>query len=266
MGQIFHACAYDIETKTRCIIDADKFHANCYAHSGTVLSMHYLLRQKPYHVMWKGDYAIDKVKFIENNVKRWKSIDVMDEAIDYFDWSNTHSVQYSGYLLNHTKKQAINLADYHRLSKFIHKTDMEMAIDLVPVLTETGGGTQMALYDGVSDDSTEELAGQWCGDLLQIMNESPEDYQIVRCCFAEIWSRVKYCYLTFGVNKADYLLKNSNGELFKSATLNLLHGKRMDMKYIKVERNKDNKMCFHRYDHDQTIADLKQTIANLNQK
>ena len=52
MGQIFHACAYDIETKTCCVYDADKFHANCYSNCGTVFSMHYLLRQKPYRIMW----------------------------------------------------------------------------------------------------------------------------------------------------------------------------------------------------------------------
>jgi len=30
MGQIFYSSAYDIETKTCCVYDADKFHANCY--------------------------------------------------------------------------------------------------------------------------------------------------------------------------------------------------------------------------------------------
>jgi len=64
MGQIFHACAYDIETKTCCVIDADKFHANCFADSGAVLSIHYLLRQKPYRVMWGGNHvALDLTDF-----------------------------------------------------------------------------------------------------------------------------------------------------------------------------------------------------------
>ena len=57
MGQIFHACAYDIDTKTCCVYDADKFHANCYSSCGTVLSMHYLLRQKAYRIMWGGEYV-----------------------------------------------------------------------------------------------------------------------------------------------------------------------------------------------------------------
>ena len=111
MGQIFHACAYDIETKTCCVMDADKFHANCFAHSGAVRSIHYLLRQKPYRVMWGGDYVVggltdfsrtedllgistycncnyeyfkkddierhlDKTKFIGDNSKLWTKINV----------------------------------------------------------------------------------------------------------------------------------------------------------------------------------------------
>ena len=57
MGQIFNACAYDIETKICCVLDADKFHANCYSYSGAVGSLHYLLRQKPYRIMWGGGYV-----------------------------------------------------------------------------------------------------------------------------------------------------------------------------------------------------------------
>ena len=272
MGQIFHACAYDTETKTCCVLNADKFHANCYSSCGTVLSMHYLLRQKPYRIMWGGDYVVDdslekisrtedllgiatywdyfgfdideeglraksyydKIKFIDENSKSWEKIDVLDEAVEYFDWEDTQSVKYSGYLVNHTKKQAVDLADYYRQSKYLTTTSVEMVIDLVPVLTETGGGTSMALYDGISVDSTEELAGQWCGDLLQIVDELPETYQLINCCFAEIWGRVRYCYRTFGANEDGYLLSDSNGKLFESAKLNF-YGKRSAARYIKVE-------------------------------
>ena len=37
MGQIYHANIYDIEEKTACVMDADKFHANCYSFSRTVV-------------------------------------------------------------------------------------------------------------------------------------------------------------------------------------------------------------------------------------
>jgi hypothetical protein len=57
MGQIFHACAYDIDKKKCCVYDADKFHANCYSFSAEVHAMHYLLRKKAYRIMWGGNYA-----------------------------------------------------------------------------------------------------------------------------------------------------------------------------------------------------------------
>jgi len=59
MGQIFYAVAYDIENKECSVANADKFHANCYIYSWDVVGIHYLLRQKPYRVMWGGDYVLD---------------------------------------------------------------------------------------------------------------------------------------------------------------------------------------------------------------
>ena len=58
MGQIYSACIYDIEDRTACVMDADKFHANCYSFCGTVAVAHYLLRNKPHNVMWGGDYIV----------------------------------------------------------------------------------------------------------------------------------------------------------------------------------------------------------------
>ena len=287
MGQIFHACAYDIDTKSCCVLDADKFHANCYSYCGTVFSMHYLLRQKPYRIMWGGAYVFihdnlekfsktedllgistywdtlgfgmdnenfqsksyyDKIKFVHENSKSWTKIDVWDKVKEYFDWENTHSVKYSGFLLNHTKKQAIDLAAYYMQSKYLTESGIELAIDLVPVLTETGGGTTMALFDGISVDSTEELAGEWCGDILQIVDELPKDYQLINCCFAEIWGRARYCFRTFGTNEEGFVLNDCNGKLFESADLDL-YEKRSQARYVKVEKIDDNKIRFCQYDN-----------------
>lgn len=272
MGQIFHACAYDTELMTCCVYDADKFHANCFSFCGTVYSMHYLLRQKPYRVMWGGYSALsdnnfagfsrdedlhglstyideeflemnsdnfksvsaDKIKFIGENNKLWKNMDVWDEAIQYFDAKKNHSVRYSGYLLNHTQKMAVNLADYHERSKYLSKDGIEMSIDVVPVLTETGNGAQMALFDGISAETTENLFGKWCGDLLQIVEKLPEDYQLIDCCFAGIWERAKYCYRKFGINENRNLLKDSSGNLYEVAKLNFFE-KRGSVSYVRVE-------------------------------
>ena len=277
MGQIFHACAYDIETRTCCAIDADKFHANCYSFSGAVLSMHYLLRQKPYHIMWGGGYVViddnlkdissteillgistyedyesfeynnediqsksyyDRVKFIDDNGKLWNRIYVWDDAERYFDWNKTHSALYCGYLINHSQKLAVDLADYHQRSKFLNKEGESMAIDAVPVLTETGGGAQMAYFDGVSYDSTEKLAGKWCGDLLQIVDELPDGYEVIDCCFADVWQRAKYCCRTFGTNKSGYILSGDDSSMYKAAPLDIF-GERGLPCYIKVEETQD---------------------------
>lgn len=280
MGQIFYSCAYDIDTKTCCVYEADKFHANCYSSSGTVFSMHYLLRQKAYRIMWGGNYvAINdnlmkfsrvedllgistylryedfsgnnnpnlkdyegKALFIDENNKQWKRINVWEEALDYFDWDANYAVKYSGYLLNHTKKLAVDLADYYIQSKYSTKNGIDMAIDVVPVLTETGEGTPMAFFDGIAIETTEYLAGTWCGDLLQIVDDLPEDYQIINCCFVEIWSKAKDCFHKYGVNENGYIYKDNSGALYEVVRLDF-YFKRRSYKYIKAEVN-DNKIKY----------------------
>jgi hypothetical protein len=66
MGQLFDACAYDVENKKCCVFHADKFHANCYSYSGAVFSMHYLLRQAPYRIMWSGSDLIEDISEVNN--------------------------------------------------------------------------------------------------------------------------------------------------------------------------------------------------------
>jgi hypothetical protein len=238
-------------------MDADKFHANCYSYSAAVLSMHYLLRQKPYRIMWGGHYvSIDgefekfneeedllgistyndlscfmtddkehsesycnKVKFIMENNKLWNRINVWEEAKKYFDWKNTKSVLYSGYLVNHTKKKAVDLAAYYAQSISLFSNKSEYAIDLIPPLTETGGGLEMALFDGLSTDSTEQFRGIWRSDLLQIVNELPSGYDLIRCCFAEVYRRALYCYNKFGVDKENLVLADSDGRKFVAAPI-----------------------------------------------
>ena len=275
MGQIFNACAYDIDNRVCYTAYADKFHANCYSYSGAVASMHYLLRQKPYRVMWGGEYVLiddyledisnedillgisiyedmedfkcnnddieklsyyEKIKFIDDNSKTWEHKSVWDEALEYFDLKNTYCVNYDGFLVNHTKKQAINLKEYFSNSKFF-RSGVEAVIDLVPVLTETGGGTAMALFEGITSDSTEHLAGDWCGDLLQIVEECPNGYELIEFCISQSTDKMRYCYKKYGTNEEGYLLKNENGDLFRAFSFNpfIENGRDMEQ-YIKVTK------------------------------
>jgi len=259
MGQIFHATVYNTETRKCISIDADKFHANCYSYCGIVCIVHYLLRNGPYNVMWCGGYVgiydniryflseekllgisvskdikyferhydedisksfyYDKLKFIDENHNTWEKMDVWDEALNYFDYKNTKSVKYDGYLINHTKKQVIDLKDYYHKSLLINRHSEEYLIDLIPCLTESGSGSVMALFDGASEEVTEELIGKWCGDLLEIVDQYPEDYVKVNCCFASLPERLFYCIKCFGIDEEGYVLKNKEGEKFKGVKL-----------------------------------------------
>jgi hypothetical protein len=268
MGQIFLACAYDIENKKCCLFDADKFHANCYSYSGAVFSMHYLLRQAPYRIMWGGDEVIEyiseindeeyllglstflnsdnfnldseelketdysKIDFIDKNSKLWDHIDLEDEAIDYFDWERNKSVKYSGYLVNHTKKSAIDLKDFFKKSTALRQYT-KFVIDAVPFLTETGGGIEMAILNGITTESTENLSGTWCSDLLQIVDTLPDGYELINCCISPIGERAIYCFTKYGVNYDGLLLKDTQGNLFTGCKLSVFTNERGPTYYIK---------------------------------
>jgi hypothetical protein len=175
--------------------------------------------------------------------KKWKEIDVWEEAKKYFEMGIKKCVKYENFLVNHTKKFAIDLADYYAQSKAMTKNGEEYAIDPIPVLTETGRGAQMAFYNGIIDETTEQLAGQWCGDLLQIVDSLPENYSLINCCFAESNSKFLYCYNMFGVNKDGFLLSDKKGNIFKMVRLNL-YGKRGPVKKIRINEKEEDGIEF----------------------
>jgi hypothetical protein len=187
----------------------------------------------------KYNECLDKVKFIYDNSKSWTKMDVWDDAEKYFDMDNNQCVKYENFLVNHSKKLAIDLADYFYQSKAMTKNMEKYAIDPILVLSETGGGTQMAFFDGITEETTEELAGGWCGDLLQIVNSLPDGYSLINCCFAELMGKLNYCYCEFGSNKAGFLLKNDKENLLKAVLLNL-RGKRGPVMRVKVKEKKDS--------------------------
>ncbi|MDR3165951.1 MAG: hypothetical protein LBU13_10290 [Synergistaceae bacterium] len=181
---------------------------------------------------------LDKAKFIGDNYSRWKRINVWNEALEYFNMHNTHSVKYNGYLLNHTQKLAVNLGDYFVRSMFWTEEKKLAVVDPVPVLTETGGGSRMAFFEGIAEDSTDQLFGKWCGDLLQIVDQVPGEYELIDCCFVEIWNRAKFCYSLYGVDESNYILGDWDGNRYKCALYNFLE-KRSRARYVKVELTED---------------------------
>jgi len=163
-----------------------------------------------------SERELEGIQFIRENEGSWNRINAQQEAICFFDWERTRSVIYSDYLVNHTQRLAVDLADYFSRSKMLSINGIVHVIDAVPFLTETGGGTPMALV-GVSIDSTEKLATSWCGDLLEIVDAIPAGYSLIDCCLADVKGRARHCYKHFGVNEDGYLLGDENGALFEAA-------------------------------------------------
>jgi hypothetical protein len=184
-------------------------------------------QEKPYY---------NKVKFIEENNKHWKRLNVEDEACDYFNYEITQSVEYSGFLINHDRQLAVNLENYYNCSKFyLNSRPKLVAVDLIPVLTDNCGGSRMAMLKGISAETTENLFGQWCGDLLQISNTVPEGYEIIQCCFVEIWNRAYYCYYTFGKDEKDFVL-DSDSKRYEAVRIGLFDNKRGPLRFVKVKK------------------------------
>jgi hypothetical protein len=183
--------------------------------------------------------CLDKVRFIYDKSKCWKKLNVWDDAKKYFEIAINHCVKYENFLVNHTQKLAIDLADYFNQSRALTQSGEGYAIDPIPVLTETGDGTQMAFFDGIADETTEQLAGGWCGDLLQIVDKLPDGYSLINCCFTELHGKLNYCYGVFGFNKHGFLLKNDKEDLFKAVLLNF-HGKRGPIIQFEVKETKDS--------------------------
>jgi hypothetical protein len=174
----------------------------------------------------------NNVEFIIKNTALWQRIDVRDKAKKFFDYENTHSVRYKGFLVNHTKKQALDMDDYYKNSLSMTRKEDLYVIDPIPALTETGGGLERALFEGMISATTENLDMEWCGDLLQIVNDLPNGYERIDCCFAEIWGRARFCQRTYGVDEEDFLLEQ--GKRFVCCKLNLF-GKRSLDSFMKIK-------------------------------
>jgi len=251
MSQFFSPTAYDVDTRTKFTARCSWFEDNSYNYHDALSKLHYLLRQQPYRVMWGGCSSaygdnflkfpreedllglstfldlylcrrnlvgmpyFDKIEEIEAYSKEWTDLDIWREAYAYFDWDNTKSVSYTGYLVNHTKKLAVSLSDYFANSCIYKDGGALVCIDPLPVLTETGDAMRRLLNMGMFLDTTDELAGTWCGDLLEIVDKLPAGYAMLSCCFANIEGRASYCYNKYGSDEIGFLLKDSDYNLFK---------------------------------------------------
>jgi hypothetical protein len=75
--------------------------------------------------------------------------------------------------------------------------------------------------------------------LLQIVDDVPKEYEIIHCCFADFKNKAHYCYCKFGLDRDNYLLKNSVGERFQGIPYSVW-GKRGLGQYVRVKKQGEN--------------------------
>lgn len=238
MHYLLRKKAYRVMWTGEDVLNDDKIGA--FSRKEDLLGISTFVRSYDLQVMYSNfvkDYESkkhhDKILFIGSSSSLWDYLDLCNEPYEYFNYENTLSVDYTGYLLNHSQNLAVNMEDYYRFSQ-ICMQDINTAIDVVAVLTETGGGIGM-FNNGISVDSTENLSGEWCGDLLQITNSLPDGYRVIKCYFADALGRARYCYKKFGANEDGYVVNDSSGKLFEAVKLDLW-GRRKSTFRMKIEK------------------------------
>jgi len=283
MGQMYVAIGYDLNTREAVEMDAGKFCEGCHFNSEAVISMHYLLKKQPYRIMWLGSealqgYNLNRLKrkedllgasvafykeyyeakhadwgeeypeislFISENYATWNRTSIEHQAIKELKDNGKSAVEYTGYLINHTRKEAINLVDYYNCSKglFWNETTEEFVtvLDPIPILTDMDRGHLLAFFDGIPANVTENLAGRWAGDLLERIEDVPaNEYTIIDCCFVNIYPRAKYCLSKFGIDEEGWLIANEKGELFEGVTLSFLGTRSPKVRFKMEIQEKDS--------------------------
>ena len=171
----------------------------------------------------EDEMTLSKIDFIVEKSKLWTRLNIWDESDLEHRIRSTHSLScdryshiYRGYLLNHSKRLLIDLKDYFESSEFICECDsfIRVAIDPIPILTQSGSG--LGVEYGVSAETTRKLAGTWCGDVLEIKNEIPDGYKLIKCCFVDIWERARFLYRKFGLDSENFIVSDEEGTRYEA--------------------------------------------------
>lgn len=138
------------------------------------------LVNKPHYVAWVGDYAEEEEDYIEK-----ENADILKEMVNHRQKGSGIQLEsksapygYIGYLLvNHSKKQFIDMTDYYRSSVLNYGEDRKDAwvIHPLPLLTAVGNGKGGGDYRS-SKALNQEDVGIWAGDLIEF-KKYDEDYK-----------------------------------------------------------------------------------------
>jgi hypothetical protein len=135
------------------------------------------LVNSPHYVAWVGDYAE------EEDYQDRENADTLREMVNYRQnyegtklLSQSAPWNYMGHLLvNHSKKQFIDLDDYYRNSVLHYGKERkeEYVIHPLPLLTAVGNGKGGGDYYGDKAINKEDV-GLWAGDLIEIVKYNEE--------------------------------------------------------------------------------------------
>lgn len=147
-----------------------------------------MIYNKPAYIVWCGDYAeqqeLDEIRILKRfNItydEIWRSVGRDYDALkkQTFDWHNK-------FILNKTKKLAIDVNKYWNKSVVDVGEGESWVLNPIPILCSVGNGRGGGDYKGTG----EELAGSWAGDEIMIADE-PQDCEMLELFFKE-WSYIE---------------------------------------------------------------------------
>ena len=97
----------------------------------------------------------------------------------------------------------------------------------------------MLFFYGNTVETTNELAGSWCGDLLEITDDLSKqlhgNFRAMYCCFAEAENRANYCLRKFGLDENNFIKANQEGDLFEAVRESVIRCIPTEWYNLKVE-------------------------------
>lgn len=130
------------------------------------------LYHNPGKLAWLGDYTEMDDKFEDDLIFK-AALGLFSSEDDFRKrYSRTYdeSTLVGRVILNHSKKEYIVISQYVELVKD-GENDDKLIINPVPLLTASSNGRGGGDYSGMN----EEFCGHWCGDIIEVINESELD-------------------------------------------------------------------------------------------
>ena len=161
MGQYYTAVLKDENGKLKGYYDYGlKLMEHSYFMNSYVNTICNKIYNKPHNVAWVGDYAEEENEFTDYERNRKGHHQVKHTRKNFMECL----------LINHTKKQVLDLTDYYNNSiiNYYEKGRRDnWVIHPLPLLTAFGNGSAGGDYQGEKAINKDKV-GIWAGDLIEI--------------------------------------------------------------------------------------------------